>query len=117
MIVFAIVAVVTAVVAFNIVKGLVLSWDSTELPGAPVSMNSGQNLEEVVPEGTEFVAPLQEAGGPTPEPWDGVSRVTILVMGLDYRDWEAGEVPRTDTMILFTLDPSAVHGGDALRPA
>jgi len=50
-------------------------------------------------------AVLQEQGGPTPEPWDGKSRVTMLVMGLDYRDWEAGEVPRTDTMILLTLDP------------
>ena len=30
----------------------------------------------------------------------------MLVMGLDYRDWEAGEgPPRTDTMILFTVDP------------
>jgi polyisoprenyl-teichoic acid--peptidoglycan teichoic acid transferase len=28
------------------------------------------------------------------------------VMGLDYRDWEAGEgPPRTDTMILLTVDP------------
>jgi len=26
-------------------------------------------------------------------------------MGLDYRDWEAGETPRTDTMIVFTLNP------------
>ena len=42
---------------------------------------------------------------PTPEPWDGVSRVTILVMGLDYRDWSAGDTPHSDTMILFTMDP------------
>jgi len=39
-------------------------------------------------------------------PWDGASRVTILVMGLDYRDWSVGEGPsRTDTMILLTMDP------------
>ena len=50
--------------------------------------------------------PLQPVGGPTPEPWDGASRVTLLVMGLDYRDWLAGEgPPRTDSMILLTLDP------------
>ena len=41
----------------------------------------------------------------TPEPWDGVSRVTVLLMGLDYRDWEAGETPRTDTMMLLSMDP------------
>jgi LCP family protein required for cell wall assembly len=39
-------------------------------------------------------------------PWDGAGRVTVLLMGLDYRDWSAGEGPsRTDTMILLTLDP------------
>jgi LCP family protein required for cell wall assembly len=47
---------------------------------------------------------------PMPEgiltPWDGSGRVTLLLMGLDYRDWSAGEGPsRTDTMMLLTLDP------------
>lgn len=45
---------------------------------------------------------------PTPAPvsWDGAERVTVLVMGLDYRDWEDGQgPPRTDTMILLTIDP------------
>jgi LCP family protein required for cell wall assembly len=49
---------------------------------------------------------MQPAGAPTPPPWDGANRVSLLVMGLDYRDWAAGEgPPRTDTMILFTIDP------------
>ena len=43
---------------------------------------------------------------PTLANWDGVGRVTVLLMGLDYRDWEAGsEASRSDTMILLTLDP------------
>ena len=42
---------------------------------------------------------------PTPDPWDGTSRVNMLVMGLDYRDWEAGDTPRTDTMMVLTFDP------------
>lgn len=29
----------------------------------------------------------------------------LLLMGLDARDWEKGEIPRTDTMMLFTIDP------------
>ena len=38
--------------------------------------------------------------------WDGASPVTVLVMGLDYRDWQTGtDVPRTDTMILFQVNP------------
>lgn len=48
----------------------------------------------------------------TPEPWDGTSRVTMLVMGVDYRDWEAGTpYSRTDTMMLLTIDPVAKTAG------
>ena len=45
-------------------------------------------------------------------PWDGTSRVTILVTGLDYRDWSSGDGPsRTDTMMLLTLDPLSNTAG------
>jgi polyisoprenyl-teichoic acid--peptidoglycan teichoic acid transferase len=38
--------------------------------------------------------------------------VTILLLGLDYRDWEAGsEYSRSDTMILLTLDPLSQTAG------
>ena len=54
-------------------------------------------------------APLPE---PTLTSWDGVGRVTILLLGLDYRDWEAGsEYSRSDTMILLTLDPLSHTAG------
>ncbi len=49
------------------------------------------------------VAPLSQ---PTLTPWDGAGRVTMLILGLDYRDWEQGsQASRSDTMILLTLDP------------
>lgn len=49
---------------------------------------------------------------PTLTPWDGVGRVTILLLGLDYRDWEAGgEASRSDTMILLSLDPLSRTAG------
>jgi polyisoprenyl-teichoic acid--peptidoglycan teichoic acid transferase len=48
---------------------------------------------------------------PTPLPWNGKTRVTALVMGLDYRDWEAGDVPRSDSMWLLTVDPVSKTGG------
>jgi LCP family protein required for cell wall assembly len=42
----------------------------------------------------------------TPQPWDGTSRVTLLIMGIDYRDWIVGEgAPRSDTMMLVSVDP------------
>jgi LCP family protein required for cell wall assembly len=48
----------------------------------------------------------------TPQPWAGSERVTILVMGLDYRDWVAGEgSPRTDSMMLVTFDPLTRQAG------
>ncbi len=48
---------------------------------------------------------------PPPE-WDGATRVTILVMGVDYRDWIANMgPPRTDTMILLTIDPITKTAG------
>ncbi len=71
---------------------------------------------------------LDEEGNPIPEaqstppslieispslkPWDGAGRVTILVLGLDYRDWAADEgASRSDTMILMTLDPLSKTAG------
>lgn len=55
--------------------------------------------------------PLKRANDPTPAPWDGNSRVSLLFMGLDYRDWEEGDIPRTDSMILFSVDPASKTAG------
>jgi len=42
----------------------------------------------------------------TPVAWSGAERVTILLMGLDYRDWASGRgFPRTDSMMLISIDP------------
>jgi polyisoprenyl-teichoic acid--peptidoglycan teichoic acid transferase len=68
----------------------------------------------ISPEDPLFPAATLEAGpvGPQPRPWDGASRVTALMMGLDYRDWEVGEgAARTDTMILLTIDPISKTAG------
>lgn len=49
---------------------------------------------------------------PTLTAWDGAGRVTILLLGLDYRDWEGGSnYSRSDTMILLTLDPISLNAG------
>jgi LCP family protein required for cell wall assembly len=56
--------------------------------------------------------PLPPPPTVTPVPWNGNDRVTILVMGLDYRDWVAGSgAPRSDTMMLVTLDPITMKAG------
>ncbi len=106
---FLIVGVITAAVAFNLVKNIVKSWTTTPLDGLPnVTVPTIVNAE-----GTPIPnnVPLQASAGPTAIPWDGSSRVTILIIGLDYRDWEAGGPPRSDTMMLLTLDPISKTAG------
>jgi LCP family protein required for cell wall assembly len=56
------------------------------------------------------VTPTTEIPMPTPKPWNGVDRITILALGLDSRDWEAQpnkNVARSDTMLVLTMDPIA----------
>jgi LCP family protein required for cell wall assembly len=109
-IIFMVIAVGAAFLSFRIVKGMVTSWEFTQLEGIAIKDPTetpilGEDPESVNQENkTSSAAPAP--AGPTPEPWDGASRVNVLVMGLDYNDWRAGEgPPRTDTMILFTIDP------------
>ncbi len=112
---FLVVACITAVLAFFWARGFFASWTLTRLPGAP-AISGGQNANSGsagtgnnVPAPT---GPLQRETDPTPMPWDGASRVTVLVMGLDYRDWSEGvDVPRTDSMILFSIDPVSKTAG------
>ncbi len=102
---FLIAAVLTAYLTFISVRDFVTSWELTGLPGVTI-----REPTPTADPSTGVISnpqtPLQPAGGPEPPAWDGASRVTMLVMGLDYRDWLAGEgPPRTDTMILLTIDP------------
>ncbi len=108
---FLVVAVITAFVAFSVVKNIVLSWTMTSIDG--ISIPNPSQPTKVNAQGTPISAdvPLQSSSGPAAQPWDGTSRVTILIIGLDYRDWEAGGPPRSDTMMLLTLDPLSKTAG------
>jgi len=103
---FALIALLTAFLTFVAVRDFVAAWQMTNLPGVTVlDATPAPDVSGVIPT-VDLSAPLQPVGGPTPPPWDGANRVSLLVMGLDYRDWLAGEgPPRTDTMILLTIDP------------
>ncbi|MGB7096074.1 MAG: LCP family protein, partial [Anaerolineales bacterium] len=111
LVLFFIVAGGAAYLTFNYVKDFVAAWNITDLPGIVVNPGSQpiQNSPEIEP---EAVIPPAVVFGPEPIPWDGASRVNILVMGLDYRDWLSGEgAPRTDTMILASVDPLTKTAG------
>jgi LCP family protein required for cell wall assembly len=114
-VVMIILAAVAAFFTFRVVKSMVASWEITNLPGLaikPEEPTATPAPGEVpsVPDQQESAAP--QPAGPTPEPWDGASRVNVLIMGLDYNDWREGSgPPLTDTMILFTIDPVAKTAG------
>ena len=100
---FLLLAITTGIIAFTFVRNLTASMTILDLPGAPVLENSSAGEGKTPDEGQADLTLMQ----PTTEPWDGISRVTILILGLDYRDWlERPETPRSDTMILVTLDPA-----------
>jgi LCP family protein required for cell wall assembly len=108
---FFIAGVVTVYLTFSAVKDLVSSWNLSNPPS--LSIENAQDAVAALPEelGAQGESPLQPAGGPPPVPWDGNSRINVLVMGLDYREAESDDVPRTDTMILFSLDPESRTAG------
>ena len=99
MIVFIVLAITTSIFTYGFIKNLTAGMTILDLPGVPViGAIFGQDSDGI----------SQPASGPgiaTPEPWDGKSRVTILILGLDYSDWRGGETPHSDTMILLSVDP------------
>ena len=108
---FAVIAVITTILAFVFVRNLVSTWTLGTLPGEPNL--TGSDLPTPAP-GEKFPQSgesLQPSCGPTPQPWDGSSRVTVLVMGLDYDDTEARKTPRTDSMMLVSMDPQSRTAG------
>ncbi len=116
-IIILVVAVLLVFFTYNTVKKLVISWEITSLPGLAIKAPTptpqpGNETTTSEEESTTAVESSTVSTGPVPDPWDGASRVTVLVMGLDYSDWRAGEgPPRTDTMILLTLDPISNTAG------
>lgn len=87
----------------------------------PASRANGPDLNLVDAQGTPLAAdgnpgnlsnPNAPSDVPELTPWDGVGRVTVLLIGLDYRDWSAGtDYSRSDTLMLLTLDPLTKTAG------
>ncbi len=115
-------AIALAIPAFFSVRNFVVCWSITKLPGiAPPACGAGSSVTE--PPVVVSQLPTQVAVSHSSLPdvavpekalpsWDGNSRVTLLFIGLDQRDWEVGAgAPRSDTMILFTIDPVSKTAG------
>ncbi len=92
--------ILCAVLFYRTTHNLSASWTGVGIN--PFQSNAGGNESLSVPGETPTMVYIEDI----PDPWDGKRRVTILLMGLDYRDWVAGSgFPRTDTMMLATIDP------------
>lgn len=123
------IGLVIAIFLFLFVSNLTACWNLTSLPGiAPKSctnpgsgssqnnatttagdINSGSGTLPAVGDLTATVgAPMVDL----PPAWDGATRVSVLIIGLDFRDWQAGSgAPRSDTMMVLTIDPIAKTAG------
>jgi LCP family protein required for cell wall assembly len=97
-------AAFSAYLVYRAVRDLAAAWTGT----GPTPFQFSGALPTTAPGQTPVPVPAES----TPVPWNGSDRITVLVMGLDYRDWESGAgAPRTDTMMLVTLDPVARTAG------
>lgn len=105
---FIVAAVGSGILVFTTVRGLASAWTGTGIN--PFQSLGGTDTAGL--DGTPAIpTPVTDIGVTAPE-WNGSDRVTLLLMGLDYRDWLADEgAPRTDSMMLLTLDPVARTAG------
>lgn len=101
------IAIAIAVGAFVFLRNFVASMEMINLPGMAVVDSPEAPAEDGAP------TPVPDISAPEstlPASWDGGSRVNILFLGLDARDLEV-DAPRSDTMILFTIDPVTKTAG------
>src|SRR5512139_3857741 len=121
-IILIVVGLVLAIASFFLVRSFITCWTITPLPGSPpsncgtLSSGSGFTLNEegtpVANDSQELPPPITVPDSNLPPAWDGASRISVLIIGLDYRDWSAGEgAPRSDTMIVLTIDPLTKTAG------
>lgn len=99
------------VVVHLYVRDMTASYTGTGLnPFQPIARRTAQAQTASAQGGDETPSAVQIEV--TPQPWSGNERVTILLLGLDYRDWEANSgAPRSDTMLLVTFDPISNQAG------
>lgn len=120
-IIFWVFLIVLGIGGFIFTKNIITCWVITSLPGTPPStcgtVTAGldepaiTNSEGTPVPGVESLPPaitIPESN--LPPAWDGASRITVLIIGLDARDLDTS-APRSDTMILLTIDPLTKTAG------
>ena len=107
-----IMAGIAGVISYSIVRQITLAGFQTPSPAIQFS-SAGEPTPVYSAVSTPLPSdPASPVLQPTLTSWDGIGRVTVLLLGLDYRDWEVGsDYSRSDTMILLTLDPLSRSAG------
>lgn len=113
------VAGILTIATFVTVRGLTTCFEVANLPGiSPASCGGGADNTpefEVNDQGTPVAeippTPVLIPEAVLPPAWDGASRINILLIGLDARDLEEVGPPRSDTMMLVTIDPVSKTAG------
>ncbi|MBI3168111.1 MAG: LCP family protein [Chloroflexi bacterium] len=120
-IIFWVITITLAVTAFIAVSNFTQCWTFTNLPGIPPAqcgVTTTSDGPTITTDGTPQASDLPPAPNVIPDAatlpptWDGASRINILFIGLDARDLEENQgPPRTDSMLLFTVDPVSKTAG------
>lgn len=100
---FILAALATAYFAFSFVRDIIRSTDLFQLGGVAIvdensdaSQDSGDSSSSTT--SGQIAVDVEEV--------DFTQRINVLILGLDYRDWDTDEGPsRSDTMIVATIDP------------
>lgn len=115
------IGLILAIALFIFLRNFVACWRLTPLPGTPppfcassaggAPAGTQEVNEQGTPVGPVLTPTLSAPEVELPPPWDGASRVTLLFIGLDARDLEGDGPPRSDTMMVLTLDPLSRTAG------
>jgi LCP family protein required for cell wall assembly len=100
-----------AIAGFVFTRSFIRTMEIIKLPGIAVKYSATATPDAQGNVVEEPTAPEELL----PPAWDGASRVNLLFIGLDERDLVEGQesdgAPRSDTMILFTIDPQTKTAG------
>ncbi|QUL55579.1 LCP family protein [Paenibacillus tritici] len=86
-----------AIILLLIIGGLVYYFTSI--------YNQLDNMHKTGEDSPWANVPTASAEAVPPPQWEGTEPVNILLMGVDARGVKKGEVPRSDTMLVASLDP------------
>lgn len=104
--------VIALVVASAITVNTMFATLRDEFVQPKSEINSSNNVQSIDEnQSKNLTDPLQTTNRPNAQEWNGKSPLTVLLLGVDDRAWMDNQgPPRTDTIILVTIDPETKSG-------